>query len=192
MYRHVLIYAPFSIIWVLLSSIKSWIWMLPSKAAIWWRLRGNKKITWHSGLGIKVCQKIRKNKKKRNQFPLEWGTEVSDKNNITAALCPQERPAYVTVCLLHPWISVCGQLGSMQTSELISCLCIFLSEAFLCVYACSVPARSWPASALLSVSGGLWEEGHVVASKIMSRSQMHCVGPALITAPFSTIPGAQT
>lgn len=49
---------------------------------------------------------------------------VSYKNNITAALCPQDRPAYVTVCLLYVWISVCGQLGLRQTSIPISCLCV--------------------------------------------------------------------
>lgn len=57
---------------------------------------------------------------------------VSHKNNITAALCPQDRPAYVTVCLLYVWISVCGQLGLRQTSRPISCLCVCMNVHVQC------------------------------------------------------------
>lgn len=67
-------------------------------------------------------------------------------------------------------------------------VCFGLKLSFVC-------ASSWVLLASISVAVSEQScrvEGHVVASRIMSRSQMYCVQPALITAPFSSACGAHT
>lgn len=67
-------------------------------------------------LGAKnhLAQWLREERGRRGQkkaIPCRASTEVSHQNNIPAALCPEDRPASVSVCLLYVWTSACGQLG---------------------------------------------------------------------------------
>lgn len=84
-----------------------------------------------------MALRLREKHRGKKAIPRRASTEVSHKSNLMAALCPQDRPAYVTACLLYVRISVCGQLGLRQTSRPISCsLRVLVSGFLVCVCVC--------------------------------------------------------